>query len=340
MGSVFSMTERCVPCFDPDEKSSPDTKDASATANSSCRADQFYIDAAEVCMFDATCPAPGTTQRQSLKTSYSNFATEPSSHMAPFETPLSQINSHGQMIGHRGMAKPHKTQTNHNQDRLITVAESYGDSPTTKPLNVLSDALPHTVSDFRQMSISQPGSDEAERVTLMVFALQNVVCTDTTHIHNKTEAYVSSMSTTQRQLCFGGQERIAQLQCFLQKVRKEHSMQCMIVTQESTKTVLRLLQECTLLRHFVSRSSQNAGKVVSHVIGWDDALAKKAQHKMHLILLQLLQSASRAHAELLFVTHDKEQVEHLESIGACKTYLCKAKGMTLSDIDEIQKLYF
>ena len=95
-----------------------------------------------------------------------------------------------------------------------------------------------------------------------------------------------------------------------------------------------------MLNHFVSRNADNPNKLVSHIIGWDHKISKDTDRRKHLVLLELLQFLHRSHCELLYISYDKETIQHLENIQICRTYLCERKGLTQKDLDNIKEMFF
>merc|ERR1719273_281892 len=101
--------------------------------------------------------------------------------------------------------------------------------------------------------------------------------------------------------------------------------------------VLQLLMDLGLLKYFVSRFGD---QLVSHVIGWDHAMAEEANHKKHLILLKLLQSLGRAHDEMLYIGNQRSDIDHFDQIGICMTSLCETQGLTEEAMNKLADSFF
>lgn len=184
------------------------------------------------------------------------------------------------------------------------------------------------------------------RVTTVVFELEHVLSTNIEKLRYKGVAAVSAMNPIRKQLCFGGVGRIEALQKFLERVHERNdsldegggdSIKCFILANESSKMVLQLLMDCNLVKYFISRFGN---QLVSHVIGWDHGMAQETNHKKHLILLKLMDSLGRQHEEMLYVGNDKEQMNHIRSIGLCRTFLAETQGLTEEAMNKIADSFF
>ena len=183
------------------------------------------------------------------------------------------------------------------------------------------------------------------RVTTVVFELEHVLSTNIDKLRSKGVVAVSAMHPVRKQLCFGGEGRIEALQKFLERVHERNdsfenageSIKCFILSKESSKMILQLLMDCNLVKFFISRFGN---QLVSHVIGRDHGMAQETNHKKHLILLKLMESLGRAHEEMLYVGNDKEEINHIRSIGLCRTYLTETQGLTEEAMNKVADSYF
>lgn len=73
------------------------------------------------------------------------------------------------------------------------------------------------------------------------------------------------------------------------------------------------------------------------MIGYDHVVAKGTEGKRHLILLKLMQFLHRDHQDFLFVSNNRENLDHVDQIGICKTFEIKTKGLLQSDLDAVHR---
>ena len=186
-------------------------------------------------------------------------------------------------------------------------------------------------------------------ITTLVFDFENVLCTKqgTDKLLGKLENYVACLNQIQKELCFGGTDRLNTITKFLKEIHQFNgvgnellNVKCFIISNESSKMIVKLLKDINLLKYFVSQNPQNPSKFLSHVIGFDHKIAKESNGKKHLILLKLLQFLQRSHSEILYISHDSEIIEHLKTIRLCKVYLAETQGITQKDLESIQEAYF
>jgi len=271
---------------------------------------------------------------------------------------LDHIDSTGRVIGHRGKPKPPKHKNTDNEE-----AESKANANRVEPVNQYEDEQTYRQLSTQRMDITSAitmrsdservahildamsGSDlDSPPINVIVFELSNVLCTNVEKLQDRLEGYVESMTQTQKELCFGGADRLQMVAAFLKEIHQSHGsakdavkLKCFVVANESSKMIVRLLKDTNLLKYFVSRNPEN-NKFLSHVIGFDHKIAKESANKKHLMMLKLLQFLQRSHDELLYIGHDKQVTEHLRQIKICKTYWCQSKGLTQSALDEIQEM--
>lgn len=180
-------------------------------------------------------------------------------------------------------------------------------------------------------------------VNTVVFELDKVICTNIDALKEMTkEQDLRMLTLLRKQLCFGGESRIESLREFLFEMHKSNIMEspdrnlkCFIISDKSSRLILRLLKDVGLLKYFVSAAPSNPKKLISHVIGSDHIISKESEGRTHLILLQLLQSLDRSHDEMLFVGNDRNGVEHLRRIKICRTDWCQTRGLTQEAMNEI-----
>ena len=163
-------------------------------------------------------------------------------------------------------------------------------------------------------------------------------------------------SQFQKEMCLGGPDRVNMLRKWLKmNLSRNRHLKFAMVSDEETKMQILLLQSLDLLRYFVSlnpnyipqkkkrkkskASKQSQSKLLSHVVGYDHTVQKTTEGKRHLILLKLMQFLHRGHHEMLYVSNDKEVLDHVRKVGICKTLYIKTKGLLQSDLDTIYRDY-
>jgi len=284
-------------------------------------------------------------------------------------TSLKNINSKGEIMGKRGAKKPLKLKDrkytpSYNDDgydtniklelndlaSITTIDEDntrYDGYDAQDGLSLYSQTtnntikLEHFVEDVLEtMSITETNK---QPINTIVFEFGDVICTQIDKLSNMGPTSLNSKSLIHKQLFFGGAERIEMLNYWLDDLKQnnqKNDLKYFINTEQETKLIISLLKDVDLLRPFVSRNIDNPNKLISHIIGWDHKISKDTDRRKHLILLELLQFLHRSHCELLYISHDREIVQHLNNIQICKTYLCDRKGLTQNDLDTIQAMYF
>ena len=80
-------------------------------------------------------------------------------------------------------------------------------------------------------------------------------------------------------------------------------------------------------------------KRLSHVIGCDHKLWEDANGKKHLLILRLMNFLKFNHENVLYISHDKEEIEHAKLISLCQTYYVKTNGLIERDLDEIANIF-
>ena len=295
---------------------------------------------------------------------------------------LNKINSHGQVIGRRGAAKPNKMKKQSSIERKfdknaftivdytnakggateqkLTFQRNITDFNDDRESNVLrptdtATATQHTSTANTAMALedmleTMSMSDvDTTPITTVVFDFENVLCTKqgTEKLNGKLENFMQTLNLIQKELCFGGKDRLNIITKFLKDIHQFNgvgnellNVKCFIISNESSKMIVKLLKDVNLLKYFVSQNPMNPNKFLSHVIGYDHKIAKESNGKKHLILLKLLQFLQRSHSEILYISHDKEIIEHLTTIRLCKTYLVETEGIKKSDFEEIQETCF
>ena len=278
-------------------------------------------------------------------------------------TSLVNINSRGEILGKRGAKKPVKlkdrkyTPSSYDHDvniklelndfASLTDNTRYDGDDAADALSLYSQTtnntlkLEHFVEDVLDtMSMTETNQ---QPINTIVFEFGDVICTQINKLSNMGPTALNQKSLIHKQLFFGGGERIKMINYWLDDLKqsdKKNDLKYFINTEQETKLVISLLKDVDLLKPFVSRNIDNPNKLISHIIGWDHKISKDTDRRKHLILLELLQFLHRSHCELLYVSHDKEIVQHLNNIQICKTYLCEQKGLTQNDLDTIQGMYF
>ena len=79
-------------------------------------------------------------------------------------------------------------------------------------------------------------------------------------------------------------------------------------------------------------------KYMCHMIGKNHFI-RKSNQKEYISILQILHVLNRHNSEVLYISHNKSLIEHLDNINACHTYLVKTKGITNNDIQKISKMF-
>ncbi len=182
--------------------------------------------------------------------------------------------------------------------------------------------------------------DEETMVSVVIFEFGSVLATNIGKVHNKSQHFVNTMTETQKELCFGGGDRVNMIKSFLQSLfsDSDSSIKCFVITDEKSKMVMQLLNDVGLLKYFVTRPSKN--EFISHIVGWDKNMYVECNDKRHLILFKLLNMLRKQHNEILYVGNDKDIIQHLENIKACEVYYCATKGLTQNGINAVQDGYF
>jgi len=282
------------------------------------------------------------------------------------ELALQNIDDDGHEIGRRGVAKPHRRPRAGTAEDVVRididaiVHTHEHDHPTEQRLSIdpksLKSTTQHTnaISTVPRMltmpSLSQISEDDEDddaecAITTVLFEFEDVLSTSLKSLF-RAEGDVEAMSAIQKQLCFGGRERIEALSAFLARIERSSARtQCFVVTDLASKTVLTLLNEVHLLKFFVSpqrgrEGKGRSGKLVSHVIGCDHWLSAGCEGKRHLILLKAMQSLRRRHGEILFVANDRAVAEHLREIKVCRAVLVETKGLASDKMEAIRDAYF
>lgn len=193
------------------------------------------------------------------------------------------------------------------------------------------------------------------RVNTVVFELENVLCTNSEALRGRSETELAAMTATKKELCLGGKERIQFVLDYLNAIHQRNhielrretsnsneSVKCFVVTSFdiASKAMLHYFKDLDLLKFFVSAEPRNPQKLISHIIGGDHLISKQCNGRKHLILLKLLQSLERSHDDMLFVGSNKKEIEHLDAIKVCKTYLVETSGLTEKAMMHIQSKYF
>lgn len=280
---------------------------------------------------------------------------------------LKNINSRGEIIGKRGTKKPTKIRRNNYESNIdiklelndlgsiteLDDAASNFDDGIDDGISIISGAtyentlkMEHFIEDvLEQMSFTETTKNNISPINTIVFEFSDVLCTQIEKLNGKTHIFLSEKSLKQKQLYFGGEERLEMITNWLYQLKQNNSnsnydLKFFINTEQETKTIIQLLKDVNFLQHFVSRNENNPNKLISHIIGWDHKISQQTDRRKHLILLELLQFLHRSHCQLLYVSHDKDIIQHLDNIQICKTYLCKRKGLTQTDLDIIQEMFF
>jgi len=282
--------------------------------------------------------------------------------LVPLETSLNKINSNGRIVGHRGVAAPQRTRTSQTlklqaaskrkleklgSSGFVYTDEYDADRRDTrlkvgKELEATKRITAFTGDEHQGDLVANP---PAIPVTTVVFELEHVLTTNIDKLRFKSHEDVMSMNPHREKLCFGGEHRIEAIQEFLERIHERNdgaedgreSVKCFILSDESSKMVLQLLMDINLVKYFISRFGD---QLVSHVIGSDHGMAKETNHKKHLILLKLLDSLGRAHDEMLYIGNGKQDINHFQSIGLCRTYLNETQGLTNEGMDKLLASFF
>ena len=205
---------------------------------------------------------------------------------------LERINYDGQRIGKRGAVKPQKRRSG-TATATMAEMEQTEEMPPVPPIDHdQSEESVKTLEDtdkMRAISVFTPfpicellaaaSTVDDSMVTTIVFELEHVFCTNIEGLHHKLEGHVSTMTDIQKQLCFGGADRIQSIQRFLERIRIQNEasneeLRCYVVSDESSKMILQLLRDTDLLKPFVSLNRRNRNKLVSHIIGWDHPITR------------------------------------------------------------------
>lgn len=306
--------------------------------------------------------------------SYTQYTTESKLALSPLHTALNRVGSDGKLLGKRGAPKPRKLKDRryplaqdphpkHAKKGTLTVP-----ALTEAPYNVSERSLKlshhHTsdhqkqVTEFNEKQLHHPMDESITNtedwvdgvlhrmestVNTVVFDLDHVLCTNTEALQPMdSEQDLKWLSPLRKQLCFGGADRIETVKEFLTELHKwnsvetlDRNLKCFIISKESSRLILRLLKDVGLLRYFVSAAPSNPQKLISHIIGSDHIISKESQGRTHLILLQLMQSLERSHDEVLHVSQNRNEVEHLKAIKICRTDWCETRGLTANAMNEI-----
>ena len=130
-----------------------------------------------------------------------------------------------------------------------------------------------------------------ESITLVIFELENVLCTNMKLISQQTVSDIENTDLQRMILAFGGEERLEKLhELFCDTILTEAQHACFLLTNERSKPTIKALERCDLAQYFASKNVGRKGKVqvLSHVIGNNHKLLANVQHKKHLFLLRLI----------------------------------------------------
>jgi len=292
-----------------------------------------------------------------LKSHTQNHDEDRITELVPIDTSLDRINSNGKIIGPRGSAAPQRIKPSLAGHALYspdTIANSTGFVYTEEYADTINDSdRPH--EEQRISGISAFGDclepSMADKlptdnpITTLVLDLEHVLSTNADAVRGKSENGLLGVDHIRKQLCFGGEQRIEAIKVFMERVHERNewtkeaqkTVKCFIVCDEWSKMVLQLLMDIGLVSYFMSRFRF---EMVSHVVGRDHAMAINADHKKHLILLDLLDTLGRTHDEMLFIGANEQEIDHLRSIGLCRTSFCETQGLTEEAMESIASTFF
>ena len=63
------------------------------------------------------------------------------------------------------------------------------------------------------------------------------------------------------------------------------------------------------------------------------------RYKKHLIILKLIKYLKKDFDELLYISNNIDDCEHLKKINVCNTYNIKTQGMTTQDMTIIERKF-
>eukprot|EP00484_Ammonia_sp_Unknown_P029685 CAMPEP_0197048038 /NCGR_PEP_ID=MMETSP1384-20130603/23444_1 /TAXON_ID=29189 /ORGANISM="Ammonia sp." /LENGTH=615 /DNA_ID=CAMNT_0042480083 /DNA_START=192 /DNA_END=2039 /DNA_ORIENTATION=- len=277
---------------------------------------------------------------------------------------LSNLDSHGEVVGKRGKSKPSRqrkdapTTSKHAQTieiyrkRHSKAADSLNlnDRHSVSVLDMQNDDMSRNTmtANHHSLQIDEFLEDvldviEAPPITVIVFEFADVLCTQIEKVKGELQKdqYLQSKQLVQKQLYFGGAQRVEFMAQWLKELKRDNKdLRCFVNTEQESQSIAKLMQDVGLLAYFVSRNANNPNRLISHVIGHDHKISRQSEWKKHLVLLELMQFLNTSHECMLYVGNDTHVIEHLNKIQICQTYHVAAKGLTEMDLDVIKRNYF
>eukprot|EP01084_Bolivina_argentea_P010304 19187_1 len=182
---------------------------------------------------------------------------------------LNKINSSGQIIGKKGLPKTNRLRKTdieleviddkntiieeHKKDKKHFKTETLKMNANKKPIinkmkRQITELKPETVANSQElldemldtMSLTPIGS---KPITTFVFEFDKILCTNINKLHNKFETSINNMTLLQKQLCFGGIDRIKSIANFFKTLYQYNddnqneilNVKCFVLSNESTK---------------------------------------------------------------------------------------------------------
>ena len=146
------------------------------------------------------------------------------------------------------------------------------------------------------------------------------------------------------ELLFGGKERLELLlNTFKKLLDSNEELILFCIADEYTVNVTNIFKKLSISKYFGSIIEDEQTKEVSkynHILGIDSNIVTDTGNKKHLVLLKLMKYLDRHHENVLYISNNKDDTDHLNSINVCYTYYCQNFGLTSADIDKIVETYF
>ena len=152
---------------------------------------------------------------------------------------------------------------------------------------------------------------------------------------------------------FGGEERVNNIGKMFNKMFEDNvrindisddmdNNKLMIfgITKYHSKLIIELCIRVEISKYLESMFN---GKRLSHIIGYESALAIKHSHETYLIILNLMQFLNRKHENILYITTEGNDADKIENSRTCQVYrITKShlKGIQQNDMDKIVDKYF
>ena len=174
---------------------------------------------------------------------------------------LKNINSRGEIIGKRGVAKPKKvtrrrfssreydSNTKLDLNNLSSITELETESIMDDGASMLSGTEYENTAkmeNFVDDVLDQMSFTDTAKITpinTIVFEFGNVLCTQIEKLNGKTQLFLSSKDLLHKQLYFGGEERIETLKNWLydlKKINANNDLKFFVNTEQETKVIIQL----------------------------------------------------------------------------------------------------